>query len=39
MRNMNIKSEEIMVTIPAGDLERILENLSEMKNKTFFREK
>lgn len=37
-RNMNIKSEEVMVTIPAGDLERILENLSEMKNKTFFRE-
>jgi uncharacterized protein (DUF169 family) len=37
-RNMNIKPEEVMVTIPSGDLKRILDNLNEMKNKTFFRE-
>jgi uncharacterized protein (DUF169 family) len=37
-RNMNIKPEEVMVTIPSGDLRRILDNLNEMKNKTFFKE-
>ncbi len=37
-RNMNLKPEDVMVTIPAVDLKRILENLNEMKNKTFFRE-
>jgi len=35
--NMNLKPEDVMVTIPAGDLERILDNLSEMKSKTFFK--
>ena len=35
--NMNLKPEDVMVTIPAGDMERILDNLIEMKNKTFFR--
>ena len=35
--NMNLKPEDVMVTIPAGDLERILSNLSEMKTKTFFK--
>jgi uncharacterized protein (DUF169 family) len=37
-RNMTLKPEDVMVTIPAGDLERILSNLIEMKKKTFFRE-
>lgn len=36
--NMNLKPEDVMVTIPAADLNRIVENLNEMKNKTFFRE-
>jgi uncharacterized protein (DUF169 family) len=36
--NMNLKPEDVMVTIPAPDLERIVGNLEEMKNKTFFRE-
>lgn len=35
--NMDLKPEDVMVTIPAGDLTRILENLKEMKTKTFFR--
>ena len=35
--NMNLKPEDVMITIPAGDLERILANLSEMKSKTFFK--
>lgn len=35
---MDLKAEEVMVTIPAGDLKRILDNLKEMKEKTFFRE-
>jgi uncharacterized protein (DUF169 family) len=35
--NMNLKPEDVMITIPAGDLERILDNLSEMKSKTFFK--
>ncbi|WP_048191946.1 DUF169 domain-containing protein [Methanobacterium sp. SMA-27] len=37
-RNMTLKPEDVMVTIPAGDLERIISNLIEMKKKTFFRE-
>ncbi|MBM4240272.1 MAG: hypothetical protein FJ150_01110 [Euryarchaeota archaeon] len=37
-RHMNIKPEEVMVSIPANDLERILANLEEMKTKNFFRE-
>jgi uncharacterized protein (DUF169 family) len=35
--NMDLKDEEIMVSIPATDLERIILNLEEMKTKTFFR--
>ena len=35
--NMELKDEEIMVSIPATDLERITRNLEEMKTKTFFR--
>jgi uncharacterized protein (DUF169 family) len=35
--NMNLKPEDVMVTIPASDLKRILDNLVEMKNKTFFK--
>ncbi len=35
--NMELKPEDVMVSIPAGDLERILKNLREMKTKTFFK--
>ncbi|MFZ0442883.1 MAG: DUF169 domain-containing protein [Methanobacterium sp.] len=35
--NMNLKPEDVMVTIPAGDMGRILDNLIEMKGKTFFK--
>lgn len=35
--NMTLKDEEILVSIPASDLERIVSNLEEMKTKTFFR--
>ena len=35
--NMNLKPEDVMVTIPAGDLKRIIDNLIEMKSKTFFK--
>jgi uncharacterized protein (DUF169 family) len=34
---MTLKDEEILVSIPASDLERIVSNLEEMKTKTFFR--
>jgi uncharacterized protein (DUF169 family) len=34
---MNLKPDDVMVTIPAGDLERILTNLGEMKTKPFFK--
>lgn len=37
-RNMDIKPDEVMVSIPASDLERVVVNLEEMKTKTFFRE-
>ncbi len=37
-RNMDVKPEEVMVSIPATDLSRIVANLEEMKTKTFFRE-
>lgn len=37
--NMNLKPEDVMVTIPAGDMRRILDNLIEMRGKTFFRRK
>ncbi|NYB52909.1 MAG: DUF169 domain-containing protein [Methanobacteriaceae archaeon] len=36
--NMDLKDEEIMVSIPANDLERITQNMAEMKTKTFFRD-
>lgn len=35
--NMELKPEDVMVTLPAADLERILTNLKEMKTKTFFK--
>jgi uncharacterized protein (DUF169 family) len=35
--HMDLQDEEIMVSIPASDLERIIQNLEEMKTKTFFR--
>ena len=34
--HMDLQDEEIMVSIPASDLERIILNLEEMKTKTFF---
>jgi uncharacterized protein (DUF169 family) len=37
-RNMEIKPDEVMVSIPASDLERIIDNLEEMKDKKFFRD-
>ncbi len=36
--NMDLKDGDIMVSIPASDLERITLNLEEMKTKTFFRQ-
>jgi len=36
--NMNIKPDEIMVSIPGSDISRIISNLSEMKTKMFFKE-
>ncbi len=36
--NMNLKPQDVMVTIPAGDLGRIIDNLNEMKSKTFFKD-
>ena len=35
--HMDLLDEEIMVSIPASDLERITQNLEKMKTKTFFR--
>lgn len=37
-RNMDVTPDEVMVSIPASDLERIVHNLEEMMSKTFFRE-
>jgi uncharacterized protein (DUF169 family) len=37
-RNMDLKPEEVMVSIPATDLKRITDNIEEMKTKAFFRE-
>lgn len=37
-RNMDVKPDEVMVSIPTTDLERIVTNLEEMMSKTFFRE-
>jgi uncharacterized protein (DUF169 family) len=36
-RNMKIKTDEVMVSIPASDLERIVTNLLDMMTKTFFK--
>lgn len=36
--NMNIRPENVMISIPAGALSRITANIGEMKTKTFFRE-
>jgi uncharacterized protein (DUF169 family) len=36
--NTEFKDDEIMVSIPATDLERVVTNLEEMKTKTFFRD-
>ena len=35
--NMDLDPDDVMVTIPAADIERILENLKEMQTKTFFK--
>ncbi len=37
-KNMNLNPDDVMVTIPASDINRILDNLKEMKTKTFFKE-
>lgn len=37
-RNMNVNPDEVMVSIPSTDLERIVANLEEMMRKTFFKE-
>jgi uncharacterized protein (DUF169 family) len=36
-RNMEITREQVMVTIPASELSRIVDNLDEMRNKRNFR--
>lgn len=36
--NMNIKPEEVMVSIPASELSRIVSNLEEMRTKRMFKE-
>jgi uncharacterized protein (DUF169 family) len=35
--NMDLEADEIMVSIPSTDLERVIRNLEEMKTKTFFK--
>jgi uncharacterized protein (DUF169 family) len=35
---MDIRPEEIMVSIPASDLPRIISNLGEMRTKMFFKQ-
>jgi uncharacterized protein (DUF169 family) len=37
-KNMDIKHEDIMVSIPGSSLSRIISNLGEMENKMFFKE-
>ena len=37
-QSMDISPEEIMVSIPANDLPRIISNLREMRTKMFFKE-
>lgn len=36
--NMDLLKEDIMVSIPGGDLSRLVSNLSEMRTKAFFKE-
>lgn len=38
MSDMRVKPEEVMVSIPAGDLSRIVTNLEEMHTKSMFKE-
>ncbi|HMK53564.1 MAG TPA: DUF169 domain-containing protein [Methanobacteriaceae archaeon] len=38
-RNTELYDDEIMVSIPASELERIVSNLRDMRAKTFFKEK
>jgi len=35
---MEIRDEDVMVSIPAGDLPRIVSNLEEMRTRRSFRE-
>lgn len=37
-KNMDIKPEDIMVSIPASELSRIVTNLKEMRTKVLFKE-
>lgn len=37
-RHMDIRDEDVMVSIPAGDLQRIVSNLEEMRTRRSFRE-
>jgi uncharacterized protein (DUF169 family) len=37
--NMNLKPEDVMVSIPSNEFERIVKNLEEMMTKTFFKRK
>jgi len=37
-KNMDINQEDIMVSIPASELSRIISNLKEMRTKMFFKE-
>ena len=37
-KSMDIKQEDIMVSIPGSDLSRIVSNLGEMRTKMFFKE-
>lgn len=37
-KNMDINKEDIMVSIPGSDLDRIVSNLGEMRTKMFFKE-
>jgi uncharacterized protein (DUF169 family) len=37
-KNMDIREDEIMISIPGGDLSRIVSNLGEMRTKILFKE-
>lgn len=37
-RNMNVNPEDVMISIPASELSRIVSNLEEMQTKMFFKE-